>query len=187
MGFKWPETVIERPILTDINGSTVTFKDGSTEEYDVIIKCTGYLHDFPFMRIVSSFYMLLWSNILMSQMDHRKSQYSLWYSLYRYTLSCFDVSNSPKSQWNSLNALFWNRWFRWNRILYNLDKNFNQFGISLKTGNYGWDISLDYINGKFATNQDFKNSKLIYTFWQQNHPIVVTACFATKCLREISM
>jgi len=49
MGFKWPETVIERPILTDINGSTVTFKDGSTEEYDVIIKCTGYLHDFPFM------------------------------------------------------------------------------------------------------------------------------------------
>ena len=53
MGFKWPETVIERPILTDINGSTVTFKDGSTEEYDVIIKCTGYLHDFPFMRIVS--------------------------------------------------------------------------------------------------------------------------------------
>ena len=54
MGFKWPETVIERPILTDINGSTVTFKDGSTEEYDVIIKCTGYLHDFPFMRIVSS-------------------------------------------------------------------------------------------------------------------------------------
>ena len=53
MGFKWPETVIERPILTDINGSTVTFKDGSTEEYDVIIKCTGYLHDFPFMRHVS--------------------------------------------------------------------------------------------------------------------------------------
>ena len=54
MGFKWPETVIERPILTDINGSTVTFKDGSTEEYDVIIKCTGYLHDFPFMRHVST-------------------------------------------------------------------------------------------------------------------------------------
>ena len=50
MGFNWPEGVIERPILTDINGSTVTFKDGSTEDYDVIIKCTGYLHNFPFMR-----------------------------------------------------------------------------------------------------------------------------------------
>lgn len=49
MGFNWPEGVIERPILTDISGSTVTFKDGSTEDYDVIIKCTGYLHNFPFM------------------------------------------------------------------------------------------------------------------------------------------
>ena len=49
MGFKWPEGVIERPILTSINGSTVTFNDGKTEDYDVIVKCTGYLHDFPFM------------------------------------------------------------------------------------------------------------------------------------------
>ena len=52
MGFEWPEGVIERPILTDIKGSTVTFKDGTTEDYDVIIKCTGYLHYFPFMRFV---------------------------------------------------------------------------------------------------------------------------------------
>ena len=50
MGFNWPEGVIERPILTKIDGSTVTFKDGSSEDYDVIIKCTGYLHYFPFMR-----------------------------------------------------------------------------------------------------------------------------------------
>ena len=53
MGFNWPEGVIERPILTKIDGSTVTFKDGSTEDYDVIIKCTGYLHYFPFMRYLS--------------------------------------------------------------------------------------------------------------------------------------
>ena len=52
MGFKWPDNVLERPILTKINGSTVTFKDDSTEEYDVIIKCTGYLHKFPFMRLL---------------------------------------------------------------------------------------------------------------------------------------
>ena len=50
MGFKWPKGVIERPILTNISGSKVTFADGKTEEYDVIIKCTGYLHQFPFME-----------------------------------------------------------------------------------------------------------------------------------------
>merc|ERR1711990_716891 len=50
MGYKWPEGIIERPILTNINGSTVTFADKKTEEYDVIIKCTGYLHQFPFME-----------------------------------------------------------------------------------------------------------------------------------------
>lgn len=27
----------------------MTFKDGSSEEYDAIIKCTGYLHKFPFL------------------------------------------------------------------------------------------------------------------------------------------
>ena len=57
-----------RPILTDINGSTVTFKDGSTEEYDVIIKCTGYLHDFPFMRLVSIYFFFA------DQTAHRATQ-----------------------------------------------------------------------------------------------------------------
>ena len=50
MGIDWPEGIIERCILTDINGSTVTFKDGKQEDYDVIIKCTGYLHQFKFMN-----------------------------------------------------------------------------------------------------------------------------------------
>ena len=45
----WPKEVLERPILTNIDGNTVTFKDGTTGEYDVIIKCTGYLHTFPFL------------------------------------------------------------------------------------------------------------------------------------------
>jgi len=45
----WPKEVLERPILTNIEGNTVTFKDGTTGEYDVIIKCTGYLHSFPFL------------------------------------------------------------------------------------------------------------------------------------------
>ena len=45
----WPKEVLERPILTNIEGNTVTFRDGTTGEYDVIIKCTGYLHSFPFL------------------------------------------------------------------------------------------------------------------------------------------
>ena len=40
---------VEKPILTNINGSTVTFKDGTKADYDVIIKCTGYQHSFPFL------------------------------------------------------------------------------------------------------------------------------------------
>jgi len=45
----WPEGVCARPILTSIAGSTVTFSDGSTEDYDVIINCTGFVHKFPFL------------------------------------------------------------------------------------------------------------------------------------------
>ena len=54
IGYKWPIGIIERPILTKINGSKVFFKDGSSEDYDVIIKCTGYQHYFPFMRWVNN-------------------------------------------------------------------------------------------------------------------------------------
>ena len=45
----WPKMCVEKPILTNINGSTVTFKDGTKADYDVIIKCTGYKHSFPFL------------------------------------------------------------------------------------------------------------------------------------------
>ena len=46
MGFKWPETVSETAtFLKDFDGNKVIFEDGSSEEYDVIIKCTGaFLH-----------------------------------------------------------------------------------------------------------------------------------------------
>jgi len=45
----WPKMCVEKPILTNINGNTVTFKDGTKADYDVIIKCTGYRHYFPFL------------------------------------------------------------------------------------------------------------------------------------------
>ena len=50
MGFKWPEGMDERPLLTKIDGSTCHFSDGSSKDIDAIIMCTGYLHHFPFME-----------------------------------------------------------------------------------------------------------------------------------------
>ncbi len=48
-GFDWPDRMDERPLLTKIDGSTISFKDGSSKDFDAIILCTGYQHSFPFM------------------------------------------------------------------------------------------------------------------------------------------
>ena len=50
MGFKWPETMEERPLLERLDGRTARFKDGSSREVDAVILCTGYQHHFPFME-----------------------------------------------------------------------------------------------------------------------------------------
>lgn len=50
MGFHWPEGMDERPLLTKIAGKTAHFKDGSSQEVDAIILCTGYQHAFPFLE-----------------------------------------------------------------------------------------------------------------------------------------
>lgn len=49
MGFDWPEGIVEKSILTRVEGRTVHFADGTSAEADAIISCTGYLHHFPFM------------------------------------------------------------------------------------------------------------------------------------------
>jgi len=49
MGFNWPDTVVERPLVTRIEGRTCFFKDGNKKDVDAIIMCTGYKHHFPFM------------------------------------------------------------------------------------------------------------------------------------------
>jgi trimethylamine monooxygenase len=41
MGFKWPKGMDERPLLTNIEGRTVHFKDGSSKNFDAIILCTA--------------------------------------------------------------------------------------------------------------------------------------------------
>lgn len=50
MGFHWPQGMDERPLLTKLDGRTAHFKDGSTQEIDAIILCTGYQHHFPFLE-----------------------------------------------------------------------------------------------------------------------------------------
>jgi len=49
MGYNWPDNWKEVPILTHVDGNTATYKDGTSEEIDAIILCTGYIHHFPFM------------------------------------------------------------------------------------------------------------------------------------------
>ncbi|MEV7647295.1 NAD(P)/FAD-dependent oxidoreductase [Arthrobacter sp. NPDC089319] len=49
MGFDWPETATERPLVTHFEGRTAHFSDGTTGEFDAVLLCTGYLHKYPFL------------------------------------------------------------------------------------------------------------------------------------------
>lgn len=49
MNRKWPRGIVEKPILKWLDNNTVHFQDGSLQEADSIILCTGYKHYFPFM------------------------------------------------------------------------------------------------------------------------------------------
>ena len=49
IGFDWPDSWREVPLLTRVEGKTAYFKDGSTKDVDAIILCTGYLVHFPFL------------------------------------------------------------------------------------------------------------------------------------------
>jgi len=49
MGYDWPDSFAEKPLLMRVDGKTAHFKDGSSQEVDAIILCTGYQHHFPFL------------------------------------------------------------------------------------------------------------------------------------------
>ena len=49
IGIDWPEGIKELPMVTHFEGDTAFFKDGTTEQYDAVIMCTGYQHKFPFL------------------------------------------------------------------------------------------------------------------------------------------
>ena len=49
IGFDWPDSWREVPLLTRVEGKTAHFKDGTTKDVDAIILWTGYLVHFPFL------------------------------------------------------------------------------------------------------------------------------------------
>ena len=49
IGFNWPATWQEVPLLQRIENKTAYFKDGSSKVIDAIILCTGYQYNFPFL------------------------------------------------------------------------------------------------------------------------------------------
>jgi trimethylamine monooxygenase len=50
MGFNWPEGCKEVELLERLEGKTAFFKDGTSQDVDAIVLCTGYLHHFPFLE-----------------------------------------------------------------------------------------------------------------------------------------
>ena len=50
MGFNWPDRMKEVHYLDRIDGNKAIFKDGTIQEMDVLILCSGYLHYFPFLE-----------------------------------------------------------------------------------------------------------------------------------------
>ncbi|MCW2134084.1 NAD(P)-binding domain-containing protein [Arthrobacter sp. VKM Ac-2550] len=49
MGFDWPESAVERPLVTRFEGRTAHFSDGTTGEFDAVVLCTGYQHKYAFL------------------------------------------------------------------------------------------------------------------------------------------
>ena len=50
MTYEWPANFTTKPLLVKTEGNTAYFKDGTSEEVDAIIMCTGYQHNMTFME-----------------------------------------------------------------------------------------------------------------------------------------
>ena len=97
MGLKWPPEITEKPLLTKIEGSTVHFKDGSKDDVDAIILCTGYLFYFPFLeerlrlKTANVFYPPgLYKGALLTQAGNNKVLYIGMQNQY-YSYTMFDA------------------------------------------------------------------------------------------------
>lgn len=49
IGMDWPDGIKEVPLVTNFEGAIAHFSDGSQEEFDAVVMCTGYQHKFPFL------------------------------------------------------------------------------------------------------------------------------------------
>ncbi len=49
LGYEWPEGIKEVPVITRFEGEVAHFADGSSQRFDAVIMCTGYLFHFPFL------------------------------------------------------------------------------------------------------------------------------------------
>lgn len=49
IGSKWPDGIKEKPLVTHFEDNKAFFKDGTSEEFDAVVFCTGYQHKFPFL------------------------------------------------------------------------------------------------------------------------------------------
>ncbi|HKM37857.1 MAG TPA: NAD(P)/FAD-dependent oxidoreductase [Thiopseudomonas sp.] len=49
LGYDWPEGIKEVPLIARFEDDVVHFVDGSSQRFDAIIMCTGYLFHFPFL------------------------------------------------------------------------------------------------------------------------------------------
>src|SRR5699024_9998611 len=49
IGMDWPDGISEKPLVTRFDGGKVHFSDGTVEEFDDVVLCTGYQHNFPFL------------------------------------------------------------------------------------------------------------------------------------------
>ncbi|MCE6078460.1 SidA/IucD/PvdA family monooxygenase [Agrobacterium vitis] len=49
MGFDWPESFEEKPLVARFVGKTAYFIDGTSKDVDAVVFCTGYQHSFPFL------------------------------------------------------------------------------------------------------------------------------------------
>jgi trimethylamine monooxygenase len=49
MGYDWPWNTVERPLVTRFEGNTAFFSDGTQDDFDAVVLCTGYQHKYPFL------------------------------------------------------------------------------------------------------------------------------------------
>jgi len=49
LGYKWPKGIKEVPLISRFDGDVAHFVDGSSQRFDAVVMCTGYLFHFPFL------------------------------------------------------------------------------------------------------------------------------------------